>query len=112
MRHWHEGYNSGTQKRLTVVTAMPDVIKIQGPVELVDGNLTLRIPLSFGGAELAPLAGGIGEVKGDHLCVTIQPWLAEKLRIGVGSLVVVDNYTNGTLTITRGAENHSGDSSA
>jgi len=32
----------------------------------------------------------------------IQPWLAEKLRIVAGSLVVVDNV-NGKFTITRSA---------
>jgi len=68
-----------------------DPISIEGPVEVVDGDLVLRIPLSVGGAELAPLARGIVQIHGDHLCVVIQPWLAEKLRIGAGSLVVVDN---------------------
>ncbi len=83
---------------------MPEPISIHGPVELVDGNLTLRIPLEVGGAELAPLARGIGEVEGEYLTVIIKPWLAEKLRIGAGSLVFVDNK-NGKFTITRSAAN-------
>jgi hypothetical protein len=83
---------------------MSDTISIEGPVELIEGNLTLRIPLSGGGDKLAPLASGIGQIEGDYLCVIIEPWLAEKLRIAVGSLVVVDNK-NGKFTITRSAAN-------
>ena len=80
------------------------LISIEGPVELVDGNLMIRIPVSAGGAELAPLARGIGEIEGEHLCVLIKPWLAEKLRIGEGSLVIVDDR-HGKFTITRSARN-------
>ena len=83
---------------------MPDIVSIEGPVELVDGELVLRIPLHVGGAQLAPLARGIGEVVGDYLCVSIKPWLAENLRIEVGSLVVVDN-ANGKFRITRSEKN-------
>jgi hypothetical protein len=43
---------------------------------------------------------------GDYLTVVIQPWLAGKLRIGAGSLVVVDN-NDGKLRITRAAANDS-----
>ncbi len=59
---------------------------------------------SAGGDKLAPLAHGIGTVDHNHLIVTIQPWLAEKLRIALGSLVVVDNV-NGKFTVTRSASN-------
>jgi len=83
---------------------MDDFISIEGPVEVVGRDLMIRIPLSAGGNQLAPLARGIGQIEGDCLCVIIQPWLAEKLRIGEGSLVVVDNK-NGKFTITRSASN-------
>ncbi len=83
---------------------MNDYISIQGPVERVGDELMLRIPLSAGGAELALLARGIGQIEGDVLCVVIQPWLAELLRVGEGSLVIVDNK-NGKFTITRSADN-------
>jgi hypothetical protein len=56
------------------------------------------------GAALAPLAKRIGEIDGEFLKVVIQPWLAEKLRIAEGSLVIVDN-ANGKFTITRSAAN-------
>ena len=79
---------------------MADVVSLEGPVEVVDGELAILIPLEAGGAALAPFARGMGEIDGEFLKVVIQPWLAEKLRIGKGSLVVVDN-ANGKLTITR-----------
>src|SRR5881227_2011571 len=86
----------------TITSAMEKPISIEGPVEVVDGNLMLRIPLSVGGDKLAALARGIGSVDGEWLCVVINPWLAEKLRVGAGSLVIVDNE-NGKFRITRSA---------
>ncbi len=83
---------------------MSKPISIQGPVELINGELTLRIPLEGDGAELAALAAGMGTTDGENLIVVIKPWLAEKLRIGAGSLVFVDN-SNGKFTITRSAAN-------
>ena len=83
---------------------MADIVSIEGPVELIDGKLTLRIPLDAGGATLAPLARGIGDVDGEYLVVVVEPWLAEKLNIGAESLVIVDNQ-NGKFTITRSASN-------
>jgi hypothetical protein len=83
---------------------MAEVVSLQGPVEVVDGDLAIRIPLEAGGSVLAPLARGIGEVRGEFLKIVIPPWLAEKLRIRAGSLVIVDNV-NGKLTITRSAAN-------
>jgi hypothetical protein len=83
---------------------MEEIISIEGPVELVEGQLMLRIPLSVGGDKLAPLAKGIGEKDNENLNVIIKPWLAEKLRISEGSLVIVDNK-NGKFTITRSAAN-------
>jgi hypothetical protein len=83
---------------------MAEVISLEGPVEMVDGELAILIPLEAGGAALAPLASGIGEIDGEFLKVVIRPWLAEKLRIGAGSLVIVDN-ANGKFTITRSPAN-------
>jgi hypothetical protein len=82
----------------------PEPVSVEGPVEEADGQLVIRIPLDAGGAALAPLATGIGSIEGDCLQVIIRPWLAEKLRIGLGSLVIVDNLT-GKFTITRSARN-------
>lgn len=81
-----------------------DVVSIEGPVDLENGQLTLRIPLIEGGDKLAPYAKGIGEVIGDELVIIIQPWLATQLRIGANSLVFIDNI-EGKLRITRSAAN-------
>ncbi len=83
---------------------MTEPATLEGPVELVAGELVLRIPLAAGGDKLAPLARGIGTTDENHLTVAIQPWLAEKLRIGAGSLVIVGN-SEGGFRITRRASN-------
>ena len=83
---------------------MSDPVSVEGPVERVAGQLVIRIPMSAGGDRLAPYARGIGETDSEHLTLVIPPWLADKLRIGAGSLVVVDN-NSGKLTITRSAAN-------
>ena len=77
---------------------MTELVSLQGPVELVDGKLMIRIPLGVGGDKLAPLARGVGTVEGEWLIVTIPPWLAEKLQVGAGTRVVVDN-ADGKLNI-------------
>jgi len=86
---------------------MTDPVSLEGPVELIDGHLTVRIPLAAGGDRLAPLTKAIGVVEGEYLSIVIKPWLAETLRIGPGSLVVVDTL-NGKFTITRSAANDAG----
>ena len=85
---------------------MTDIVSIEGPVEMEDGRLTLRIPLEEGGDKLAPFARGIGQVEGHDLVVVIQPWLAEQLRLVDKSLVVIDN-AEGKFRITRSAANDS-----
>jgi hypothetical protein len=85
---------------------MPDPIPVEGPVELIDGKLILRIPLDMGGVGIAAFALGIGEVDSRNLNVAIQPWLAQKLRIGPGSIVCVSVDTaEGNFRITRSAAN-------
>ena len=83
---------------------MIETISLHGQVELINESLVLRIPLAGGGDKLAPFARRIGKIEGDYLVVIIQPWLAEKLHIGPGSFVFVDN-NNGKFTITRSARN-------
>jgi len=68
-----------------------EFIELQGPVELSDGKLILRIPLAAGGDKLVGCTRRIGVVAGDYLNVDIPIWLATKLGITVGSSVVVDN---------------------
>jgi hypothetical protein len=85
------------------------VTSLEGPLELYNGQLTLRIPLVAGGDKLVGCAGRIGQVDGEYLNVVIKPWLAEKLRVAAGNLVIVDNR-NGKFTITRSAKNDSTES--
>lgn len=70
---------------------MTRVTSLEGPVDLEAGQLVLRIPLDVGGDDLVAAASGIGHVDGADLVVVIPDWLAAKLGIGEGSLVVVDN---------------------
>lgn len=85
----------------------PDPLPVEGPVELIDGRLVLRIPFEMGGMGVAALALGIGRADNEHLNVEIQPWLAQKLGIAVGSIVVVSIDTvNGNFSIIRSAGNH------
>jgi hypothetical protein len=83
---------------------MAKVVSVETSVETVNGELVILISLDGGGAVLAPLATMIGEIDGEFLRVVVQPWLAERLQIGAGSLVIVDNL-NGKFTITRSAAN-------
>jgi hypothetical protein len=83
---------------------MTDYTSLEGPVELVNDKLVIRIPLSAGGDKLINCAGKIGRVEGNNLVVIIPFWLAEKLRISVGSMVFVDNKDN-KFTITRSGSN-------
>jgi hypothetical protein len=69
----------------------PDYISLEGPVELIAGELVIRIPLMAGGLELQPLIRRGSRIEGDFLCVTIPPHLAAHLRVAEGSLVVVHN---------------------
>jgi hypothetical protein len=82
----------------------PDAICLEGPVELINDKLTVRIPLAVGGDRLAPLTKGLGQIDGEYLNVTIPPRLAKKLRIHADSIVSVDNR-KGKFNITLGAAN-------
>jgi hypothetical protein len=73
-------------------------VSLTGPVERVNGELTLRIPLHAGGAALARAAGRIGTVDEDFLNIVIKPWMAEQMGISEGSLVDIDN-TDGQFNI-------------
>jgi hypothetical protein len=77
---------------------MDDVTSLQGPVEMLDGHLTLRIPLEAGGDKLIACSRGISEVHGDYLNVDIPEWLARKLKIAEGDMVSVNN-ANGKFNI-------------
>lgn len=78
-------------------------ISVRGPLEGVDGKMLLQIPLDSGGRDLASFAGRIGRIEDGYLKVEILPWLAEKLGVRPGSVVIVDNL-EGEFRITRAEE--------
>jgi hypothetical protein len=86
--------------RRALAQPMPEFVSLEGPVEMVNGKLTVRIPLDVGGDKLAPFAAGIGAIDGKHLNVTINRRLARRLNIDAGSFVSVDNR-RGKFNITR-----------
>jgi hypothetical protein len=79
---------------------IPELVSLEGPVELLKGKLTVRIPLALGGDKLAPFARETGVIDGECLNVTIKPRLARRLKITAGSFVAVDNR-RGKFNITR-----------
>ena len=72
---------------------------LEGPVEMIDGKLTLAIPLAEGGEMLQVSAGSIAYLANDCLNVVIPDWLAQKIGITAGSRVAVDNR-DGRFNIT------------
>jgi hypothetical protein len=72
----------------------PGHLSLEGPVERIEGELVLRIPLAAGGHELAPLIRRGSRIEGDFLIVLIPPDLAAHLCVTEGSLVVVDDSGN------------------
>ena len=71
--------------------AIEGVTSLEGPVELIDGRLTLNIRLDQGGRRFVRCARGISYIEGDCLNIVIPDFMAEKLGIGVGSFVVLTN---------------------
>jgi hypothetical protein len=65
---------------------------LQGPVLMVNGQLTLMVPLEDGRAELAACSRDISEVAGPCLRIAIPEWLAGMLRIDEGDIVRVSNW--------------------
>jgi hypothetical protein len=72
--------------------ALMEETSLQGPVLLVNGKLTLMIPLEDGGAEYVACSRGISEVEGQCLKIAIPEWLAGMLRIDEGDIVRVSNW--------------------
>jgi hypothetical protein len=77
---------------------MDDVTSLQGPIEKIDGKLTILIPLEDGGNQFIECSRGISEIEGEYLKITIPEWLSGMLRIEEGSLVSVNN-ANGKFNI-------------
>jgi hypothetical protein len=77
---------------------MNEVTSLQGPIEKIEGKLTIMIPLEAGGDQFIECSRGISEIQGEYLRITIPEWLSGMLRIDEGSLVSVNN-ANGKFNI-------------
>ena len=67
------------------------IVSVTGPVDWIDGELALMIPLAVGGDALRESCKSISTIDGDYLNVVIQSWLAEKIGVKEDSIVTVDN---------------------
>jgi hypothetical protein len=81
--------------------AMSDIVSLYGPIEREGSRLVIRIPLDQGGGDLHLVCQQISEIDGDDLVVPIPDWLAEKIQVGEGTMVYVDNR-GGKFNITKG----------
>jgi len=71
---------------------MSNPTSLKGPVELIDGKLTLMIPLNVGGSDLVACTKGIAKIEGEFLKITFPDWLVSKLGwIQNGTILEVDN---------------------
>jgi hypothetical protein len=76
------------------------VTSIEGPVEMLNGELVLLILLVEGGQQLIECSRGISEIDGDNLKVIVRPWLADMLGLEEGVRVWIDNR-NGKFNLRR-----------
>jgi hypothetical protein len=77
-----------------------ETVSWTGAIENLNGHLVVFIPLELGGAQLARITRGLGDVEDGRLKITIPTWLAEELSVREGTVVTVDNK-GGTLHIHR-----------
>jgi hypothetical protein len=68
-----------------------EITSLTGPVEKIDGKLTLVIPLIAGGDRFIECSRGISQIQGEYLKIVIPEWLAGMLRIEEGHSVSIDN---------------------
>jgi hypothetical protein len=72
---------------------MEQGFRLEGPVENVAGQLTIRIPLNEGGDQFVHCTRRIAVVDLEHDCLNIMipKWLAKKAGISEGTIVVISN---------------------
>ena len=61
------------------------------PLEVINGKLVLRIPLSDGGSEFVEATRGFATVDAEALTVEIPEDLAAQLGLQEGTVVLVEN---------------------
>ncbi len=70
---------------------MEKIMRLEGPVLKINGELVLMIPLWAGRDEPQECTRGISEGQGEFLKIVIPEWLAGLLRIEEGDLVCVED---------------------
>ena len=75
------------------------VTSLEGAVELINGRLTLLIPLAEGGDQFVACTRTIAHLDGDYLNIIIPEWLAKNVGMSEGSRVVIDNR-DGTFNLS------------
>jgi hypothetical protein len=71
---------------------MEELMSLKGPVLVVNGQLTLLVPLQDGGAESIDRSRGASEAEGSCLQIAIPEWIAGMLRIEAGDIICVSNW--------------------
>ncbi len=79
---------------------LSDYLSLEGPVERLNGQLILRIPLEAGGQRLRQTLCPQSPIEGTDLIVALPDWLASRFRLVEGSAVHLDDRW-GRLNITR-----------
>ncbi len=77
-----------------------DYLSLEGPVERLNGQLILRIPLEAGGHRLRQTVCTECNVQGKDLIVPLPDWLTSSIRLAEGTAVHVDDRW-GRLNIAR-----------
>lgn len=77
-----------------------DYLSLEGPVERLNGQLILRIPLEAGGRRLRETVCPECTVQGNDLIVPLPDWLTASIRLAEGTEVHVDDRW-GKLNIAR-----------
>lgn len=77
--------------RYNSIFPLAKIITLEGQVELMNGRFALRIPLELTEKDFVKSAKGTSEIEEGYLKVFIPDWLAEKIDVREGSIVVVDN---------------------
>lgn len=77
-----------------------DYLSLEGPVERLNGQLILRIPLEAGGHRLHETVCTECVVQGNDLIVPLPDWLTASIRLREGTAVHVDDRW-GRLNIAR-----------
>jgi len=71
---------------------MHELMSLQGPVLMVNGQLTLLVSLQDGVGESIDRLRGASEMEGTCLQIAIPEWIAGMLRIEEGDIVCVSNW--------------------